>query len=181
MLSYLIDQPFKYYEDLVANSDTFSFMKYTNQPNFKTPEKMYSRGADGKIHLVGHPNWGINQPSKPTFTGKVYILINGGSFSATSEFSSHAHYLKRATFIGEESAGGYYGNSSGFSPLVKLPNTQLGVVVPVVTYYMAVTGYKTASHGIVPDYPIKHTIDDLIAGKDRDIELALKLARKDIQ
>lgn len=181
LLSYLIDRPFKYYDDLVANSDTFSFMKYTNQPNFKSPEKMYNRGADGKIHLVGHPNWGINQPSKPTFTGKVYILINGGSFSATSEFSSHAHYLKRAKFIGEESAGGYYGNSSGFAPMVKLPNTQLGVVVPVVTYYMAVSGYKAASRGIVPDYPIEHSIEDLIAGKDPDIELALKLARKDIR
>ena len=181
LLSYLIDKPFKYYEDLVANSDTFSFLKYTNQPNFKPPEKMYTRDADGKIHLSGHPNWGINQPSKPTFNGKVYILINGGSFSATSEFSSHAHYLKRATFIGEESAGGYYGNSSGFSPLVKLPNTQVGVVVPIVTYYMAVSGYKAASRGIVPDYPVEHTIEDLIAGKDRDLELALQLARKEIR
>ena len=178
LLSYLIDEPFKYYEDLIANNDTFSFMKYTNQPNFKAPERMFNRGSDGKLHMVGHPNWGTNQPSKPTFTGKVYILINGGSFSATSEFSSHAHYRKRATFIGEESAGGYYGNSSGFSPLVKLPNTQLGVVVPVVTYYMAVSGYKPASRGIVPDYPIARTIEDLIAGKDRDLELALTLARK---
>jgi hypothetical protein len=178
LLSYLIDEPFKYYEDLVANNDTFSFMKYTNQPNFKAPERMFNRSPDGKLHMVGHPNWGTNQPSKPTFTGKVYILINGGSFSATSEFSSHAHYRKRATFIGEESAGGYYGNSSGFSPLVKLPNTQLGVVVPVVTYYMAVSGYKPVSRGIVPDHPIVHTIDDLIAGKDRDLELALMLARK---
>ena len=181
LLSYLIDQPFKYYEDLVANSDTFSFMKYTNQPNFKPPEKMFNRGADGKIHLVSHPNWGINQPSKPTFTGRVYVLINGGSFSATSEFSSHAHFLKRATFIGEESAGGYYGNSSGFSPLVKLPNTQLGVVVPVVTYYMAVSGYKAASRGIIPDHSVEHTIEDLIYGKDRDQELALKLARQNMQ
>ena len=181
LLSYLIDKPFKYYEDLIANNDTFSFMKYTAQPNFKAPERMYKRGEDGKLHLVGHPNWGINQPSKPTFTGKVYILLNGGSFSATSEFASHAHYLKRAKFIGEESAGGYYGNSSGFQPLVKLPNTKLGVVVPIVTYYMAVSGYKDASRGIIPDYPIVHTIEDLIAGKDRDLELALKLAREEIR
>lgn len=181
LLSYLIDRPFKYYEDLIINSDTFSFMKYTNQPDFKAPEKLVKRGEDGKFHMVGHPNWGVNQQSKPTFTGKVYILINGGSFSATSEFSSHAHYLKRATFIGEESAGGYYGNSSGLSALVKLPNTQVGVVVPMVTYYMAVSGYKAASRGIVPDYPVKHTIEDLIAGRDRDFELALELARKELR
>src|SRR5215210_7293731 len=94
----------------------------------------------------------INPPSKllrnkPTFTGKVFILINGGSFSTTSEFLSQAHFHKRATFIGEESAGGYYGNSSGFMPVVTLPNTKLAVRVPLMTYYMAVSGYKAASHG----------------------------------
>lgn len=180
LLSYLIDQPFKYYEDLVINNDTFSFAKYTGVPDLKLPEGAAEKGHDGKYHAVGHPNWGINQPSKPTFTGKVYIIINGGSFSTTSEFLSQAHFHKRATFIGEESAGGYYGNSSGFMPNITLPNTKLTVRVPLMTYYMAVTGYKGASHhGVVPDYPVNHNIEDFIAGQDPDLELALKLARAD--
>jgi len=178
LLSYLIDQPFKYYDDLVINNDTFSFMKYAGQADFKVPEKMAQRGSDGKYHATGHPNWGINQPNKPTFTGKVFILTNGGSFSTTSEFLSQAHFHKRATFIGEESAGGYYGNSSGMTPNVTLPNTKLHVRVPLVTYYMAVSGYKTAARGVVPDQLIKHTIDDLISGTDKDMEMALQLARK---
>ncbi len=178
LLSYLVDQPFKYYEDLIINNNTFSFAKYTSQPDFKLPERVAEKGKDGKYHAVGHPNWGINQPSKPTFTGKTYIIINGGSFSTTSEFLSQAHFHKLATFIGEESAGGYYGNSSGFMPNVVLPNTKLSVRVPLMTYYMAVTGYKGASHhGVVPDYPVKHNIEDLIAGRDRDLEIALQLAR----
>jgi len=61
---------------------------------------------------------------------------------------------------------------------VVLPNTKIGVRVPLVTYYMAVRGYKAAAHGVVPDYLVNHTIDDLIAGRDRDMELALQLARK---
>lgn len=178
LLSYLISEPFKYYNDLVINNDHFELMKYAGNPNFKVSAKQAERGADGKFHETSHPNWGINQPSKPTFTGKVYILINGGSFSTTSEFLSQAHYHKRAAFIGEESGGGYYGNSSGMTPQVVLPNTKIGLRVPLVTYYMAVSGYKAAAHGVVPDYPVNHTIDDLIAGRDRDMELALQLARK---
>ena len=178
LLSYLIDQPFKYYEDLIINNNTFSFAKYTGQPDFKLPERVAEKGKDGKYHAVGHPNWGINQPNKPTFTGKIYIIINGGSFSTTSEFLSQAHSHKLATFIGEESAGGYYGNSSGFMPNVTLPNTKLSVRVPLMTYYMAVTGYQGAlHHGVVPDYPVKHNIEDLIAGRDLDLEIALQLAR----
>jgi C-terminal processing protease CtpA/Prc len=178
LLSYLIDQPFKYYDDLVINNDHFEMMKYAGRPDFKISDKQAERGADGKFHATSHPNWGINQPSKPTFTGKVFILINGGSFSTTSEFLSQAHYHKRAVFIGEESGGGYYGNSSGMTPLVTLPNTKLGLRVPLVTYYMAVSGYKAASHGVVPDYPVNHTVDDLIAARDKDMDLALQLARK---
>ena len=71
-------------------------------------------------------------------------MINGGSFSTTSEFLSQAHFHRRATFIGEESAGGYYGNSSGMVPLVTLPNTKVAVRVPLVTYHMSVSGYKAA-------------------------------------
>ncbi|HEX8185738.1 MAG TPA: S41 family peptidase, partial [Blastocatellia bacterium] len=178
LISYLIDKPFKYYDDLIINKNSFSFMKYTGQPDFRLPERVAQRGEDGKYHATGHPNWGINQPNKPTFTGKVFILINGGSFSTTSEFLSQAHFHRRATFIGEESAGGYYGNSSGFMPLVTLPNTKVTVRVPLMTYYMAVSGYKDASHGVVPGHAVKYSIAELLAGTDKEMEVALKLARK---
>ncbi len=178
LLSYLIDKPFKYYDDLIINNNTFSFAKYTNNPQFKLPPTAAERREDGKYHRLGHPNSGINQPSMPTFTGKVFILINGGSFSTTSEFLSHAHFHKRATFIGEESGGGYYGNSSGSTALVTLPNTKLAVRVPLVTYYLSVSGYKAASHGVMPDHAVRYSVAELMAGTDKDMEVALKLARK---
>jgi Peptidase family S41 len=177
LLSFLIDQPFEYYDDLVLNGLDFSFRKYTNQKR-ALPADMLERQPNGKYRLVKHPNWGTQQPSKPTFTGKVYILINGNSFSTTSEFLSHAHARKRATFIGEESGGGYYGNTSGPGAFLTLPNTKLQAYVPLMTYYMAVRGYKAASHGVVPDYPVKYTIDELREGKDKELALALELARK---
>ena len=121
---------------------------------------------------------GIQQPSKPTFAGKVLILINGGSCSTTAEFLSQTHYHKRAKFIGEESGGGYYGTTSGVVPALTLPNSKLIVYVPLVTYYLAVNGYKAVAHGVLPDHPISYTIEELLAGKDKELALALELARK---
>jgi C-terminal processing protease CtpA/Prc len=177
LLSFLIDQPFQYYDDLVLNGLDFGFRKYTSQKQ-SLPANMMERQPNGKYRMVKHPNWGLQQPSKPTFTGKVYILINGNSFSTTSEFLSHAHARKRATFIGEESGGGYYGNTSGPGALLTLPNTKLQTYVPLMTYYMAVRDYKAASHGVVPDYPVSYTIEELCAEKDKELALALELARK---
>jgi C-terminal processing protease CtpA/Prc len=177
LLSYLIDEPFQYYDDLVLNGLDFSFRKHTTQKR-ALPSNMLERQPNGKYRMVKHPNWGTQQPSKPSFTGKVYILINGNSFSTTSEFLSHAHARKRAEFIGEESGGGYYGNTSGPGALLSLPNTKLQAYVPLMTYYMAVRDYKAASHGVVPDHPVKYTIDELLAGSDKELALALELARK---
>jgi hypothetical protein len=177
LLSFLIDEPFRYYDDLVLNGLDFSFRKYTNQQR-ALPANMLERQPNGKYRMVKHPNWGTQQPSKPTFTGKVYILINGNSFSTTSEFLSHAHSRKRAEFIGEESGGGYYGNTSGPGAMLTLPNTKLQAYVPLMTYYMAVRDDQAASHGVMPDYPVKCTIDELLAGSDKELALALEHARK---
>src|SRR5262249_49789992 len=168
LLSFLIDEPFKYYDDLVLNGLEFGFQKYSARKD-ALPAGMMERQSNGKYRMIKHPNWGIQQPSKPTFSGKVFILINGKSFSTTSEFLSHAHARKRATFIGEESGGGYYGNTSGPSCFLTLPNTKLQAYVPLMTYYMAVQGYKAASHGVVPDYPVKYTIEELLDGKDKEL------------
>jgi Peptidase family S41 len=177
LLSYLLDEPFKYYDDLVINARQFTFQKYTDHTE-PLPANLLEVQPDGKYRMVKHPNWGMQQPSKPPFHGKVLILINGGSFSTTSEFLSHAHFHKRATFIGEESGGGYYGNTSGPSLRLTLPHSNVQVRVPLMTYYMAVSGYQAKAHGVLPDCPVEYTIEELLAGKDKELALAFELARK---
>jgi C-terminal processing protease CtpA/Prc len=176
LLSYLLDKPFKYYDDLVVNALEF---KFTRDRFWQTADEMEHR-PDGKYRMVKHPNWGLQEPSKPTFAGKVYILINGGSFSTTAEFLSHIQFHKRATFIGDESGGGYYGNTSGQGINLTLPNTKINVRIPLVSYYLAVGGYEApaALRGVLPDHPIDYSIEDLLAGKDKELDKALELARQ---
>jgi hypothetical protein len=176
LFSYFADEPFRYYDDLVANALTFSFLSQTQQAD-PLPANEFALGADGKYHEVKHPSWGILQPRQPHFAGKVYMLINGGCFSACAEVVSSMHFHKKATFIGEEVGGGYYSNTSGFPYDVYLPHTKIVLVLPVVAYYLSVSGYAHADQGVMPDYPVQSTIQDLLAGKDNDMTLALSLAR----
>ncbi|HMF11550.1 MAG TPA: S41 family peptidase [Gemmataceae bacterium] len=176
LLSYLLDKPFKYYEELVVNAREFSFQKYVKLPAI--PEDSVELRADGKLRVNSPSVYGEQQPSEPTFKGKVLILMNGDSFSATAEFLSIAHFRKRAEFIGEESGGAYYGNNSGVVPALTLPNTKLIIYLPLVAYYMAVSGYKAQAHGVIPDHPVRYRIEELLEGTDKELALALKLARK---
>jgi len=181
LFSYLVDAPFIYYEDLIATKMSFSFAKYTDpHRDLIVPEGVAELRSDGRVHMLKYDNLGLQQPSKPTFTGPVYILINGGCLSTTAEFLTEAHFHHRATFIGEESAGCYYGPTSGDVVKITLPNTKLGIYIPIVSYYMAVGGSHEhlTARGVIPDFPVKSTIADLVAGVDKDLDRALELSRK---
>jgi len=81
-----------------------------------------------------HPGVAEQPPGKYLFMGKVFVLIDGGTFSTAADFCAVTHHLKRATFIGEETGGGYYGNNSGMQTVVTLPNSKTQIRVPMYEY-----------------------------------------------
>ncbi len=176
LFSYLWPEPFTYYRDLVINAREFDFFKYVADAK-PIPSGIVEPRADGRFRFVKHKNWGLQQPGQPNFGGRVFALVNGGSFSTTCEFLSILHFHKRGILIGEEPSGGYYQNTSGFSANVVLPNSKLVLPLRLTTYYLALSGYKRADRSVLPDYPVRHPIADLLARKDKDMELALSLAR----
>ena len=179
LLSYLLDKPFNYYDDVIVNKTRFNFAKYTDpHRDLVVPEGIGEIRPDGKVHIIEHDNAGLQLPSTDAFHGTVYILIDGGCLSTTAEFLTLAQFHHRATFIGEETAGAYYGTTSEVAKII-LPNTKLGVFIPLAASYMAVGGTHEhdSGRGVTPDFPVNHTISDLLAGEDRELELALELAR----
>jgi uncharacterized protein (TIGR03435 family) len=177
LFSYFADQPFTYYRDLIVNKLNFRFFKYVpgREPLPANTRQMVKLGADGKYHVVAHPNWGIQQPAAEHFGGKVVVLMNGGSFSTTCEFLATLHNHGGATFVGEETAGGYYGDASGAEAPLALPNSKLIMPVQLVGRYLAIDGATQGAHGIRPDYPVEYAIEDILAGRDRAMEVALRL------
>jgi len=179
LFAYLTAEPFRYYAALETKKNEYAFFKYTNisPKRHRLPEKRFRKNERGWYDQLGHPNLGTQNPIEPTFEGKVYILINGRSFSATGESTSLIHFHKKAVFIGEECGAGYYGNTSGMMPMVTLPYTQIRIVIPLVRYTMAVSGYP-GDRGIIPEYQVSPTIEDLLQDRDTVMEFAVDLIRK---
>jgi hypothetical protein len=69
-----------------------------------------------------------------------------------------------------------YGNTSGASASVRLPNSKLTLPVQLVGYYMAIDGSAQGTRGIRPDHPVEYSIEDVLARRDREMEIALWLA-----
>ncbi len=180
LLSWLVDQEFRYYDRLQATTNSkYTFSEYARLPKFYGVLRHMIKKTDTGTYVWNHNrNLKILKPQKNSYSGKVYILINGGSFSVTSEFASVAHNLKRAVFIGEETGGGYYGNNSGTFVIVTLPNSRLNIGIPMLAYYTAVKDYPFRDHGIIPDYNVVPSIEDVLSKKDAVLSFAQELIEK---
>ena len=135
------------------------------------------RGADAKLHVVKQAGLDVQQPLPPHYDGRVFALMNGGSFSSSTEFLALLRFYKRAKLVGETPAGTYYGYTCGQMVDLILPNSKLDLNFGLLTFYLDGNGYKHANRSIRPDYPVRYTINELLAGSDKDMELALSLAR----
>ncbi len=182
LYSFLTDSSFRYYDRVeVADNEKLSFLRHTNKPMlfwFFRRLVHKNEGASGR-YLWKHGRYTrIHKPSANNFSGPVFILINGGCFSATTEFAAIAEHNKRAYFVGEETGGAYQGDNSGLEMILTLPNTHIRIRIPMMKYVSAVDNEHARGRGIMPIYKIMPTIEDLIQGKDPEKEFTLDLIQR---
>ena len=118
-------------------------------------------------------NENLHQPKENNFKGTIYVLIDGGSFSASCLLSANLKGSKRAVFVGEETGGTFNGTVAGRMPVFKTPNAKLPIrigLMDIRTPYQLEDGGK----GVVPDVEIIPTLEDKINEKDPEMNWILK-------
>lgn len=181
LVSYLTDKPFRYFDHIEVKTINPSFKEHSDWSGNETRlrEAMTVNPAGGFLVTAKlHPGVVEQPPGKYPFQGKVFVLIDGGTFSTAADFCAVTHHLKRATFIGEETGGGYYGNNSGMQTIVTLPNSKMRIRVPMYEYWNAVPGYDGKRRGTRPDHVVDTKVASLLRGVDEQLDLALKLAAR---
>jgi C-terminal processing protease CtpA/Prc len=115
----------------------------------------------------------LRKPDKNNFSGKVYVLINGMSFSASCVLSAALQQNPKVTFVGEETGGALKGTVAGFMPIVKLPNSKLSLRLGLIDI-QSVNQSGQDGRGIFPNVEIKPTIQDKVEKKDPEMEWVMK-------
>ena len=177
LASYLTDKPFRLFDHINVKTIEPSFKVHTDWSAERTNqlrEKVRPNQTGGYFLL--HSGVEEQSPGKVPFLGKVFVLIDGGTFSTAADFCAVVHHLKRATFIGEETGGAYYGNNSGILARVTLPKSKFQIRLPIYEYWNAVSGYEGKRRGTIPDYVVETKVENLLRGVDPQLELALRLA-----
>lgn len=132
---------------------------------------MTIKGKDNKYRFSMYESW-LRQPNSQRFKGKVYVLINGGCFSATSLLSSNLQGAKRAMFVGMETGGANNGCVAGYMPISTLPKSKLTIKFGLI---VCQTDYKSKidGRGIFPDVEIQPNLADRISGTDPEMKWVL--------
>lgn len=157
-----------------------SYLFYKRMSSIVEPDMKFVKNGN-EYEILGNKNVAQKfkpiTPSKNAFKGKVYVLTDGYSFSATGELIGHLKNINRAIFIGEESGGNPVQFAGGATLDVVLPTSKNGITIPLHQIEMNVK-QQNNGHGIVPDYIIRPTLVDILASKDLEMEFAFTLIKK---
>ncbi|EAZ79837.1 S41 family peptidase [Algoriphagus machipongonensis] len=109
----------------------------------------------------------LPKPSKLVFNGKIFVLVNGRTYSAGSTIARYLKEYANATILGEETGTRYEGFSAGSKSEVVLNNMDMTIAVPRYHIYFPKSKQQVSSNrGIIPDYYITYTMQDYIDQND---------------
>lgn len=152
LTKYLVDSTFSY--SLLKPKRTRA-MKYLNGKgkffHFLSILKYYG----GNIYRIRKSEFGpefrytYKPHTKEKYDGKVYVITDGFTCSASTMVTSWIRKHSNATFLGSQAGGGYNGNNGGSFPIITLPNSKIVIRFP--TYRLILDNESKERTGIVPD------------------------------
>jgi C-terminal processing protease CtpA/Prc len=153
------------------------FSNFFNVVYYKLAKTLISKKeADGKFHFKRFEKHYYAPITKNHFDGSVYILQGGYTFSASTLFTSPLIKQKNVTIVGEETGGGYYGNSAMMIPTIKLPYSGLLFRLPL--YRLVMDKTRPKGGGVMPDVLVDPSSYAIKQGFDIKLETVKKMIQQ---
>lgn len=189
LYSYLALEKFEFIKDIevTSGSSLFHADYFTGLPKVAIPfaalgypiyftiTALSNKEKSGKHYLRNNGIFAIKNPKKNAFKGKLYVLINGSSFSAASTLPAKIKGDKRGFLVGEETGGANDGTVAGRYSTQKLPNSKLQIPIGLMLIQPNIELANTQK-GVVPDKEIVPTLLEVLQKKDIQLDWILKEA-----
>lgn len=181
LLSYLVSEPYRIYDTLSIGKAGF---KKAFKPHFVVS------GIAGRLFLNKKSETGYYRnyvsernkykPSKHNnFRGNLYVLMDGGSYSATTFTISLLKNMNRGVFVGTQPGGANWGSFAGVFHNTKLPNSKIQVRIPLMTLKHSSEGKTISDFFVQPDYWVGQNFEDFLNRKDTNVEFIKMLVQNE--
>jgi len=179
---YLVNRPFKIADSLYAVRRASCYGRYIqNNLGIQLSLPFLTRENKNFYHFGYFERHALTPKRKKHFSGSVYVLTGGNSFSATTLFVNSIKEQENVTVIGEETGGGAYGNSAWMIPDLTLPHTGVRMRLPLFRMVMN-KNLPNNGRGIEPEVEIGPTVESVRRNYDNKMlkasHLILKNRRK---
>ncbi|MFI5132680.1 MAG: S41 family peptidase, partial [Chitinophagales bacterium] len=177
---FIANHPFKIADSLYAVTKKNRYGHYIQNNFWNTLfiKFLTKRKSDGHYHFGYFERHYFNPKKHNHFNGKVYVLIGGNSFSATTLFVNAVIRQDNVITVGEETGGGAYGNNAWLIPDVTLPETGVRFRLPLFRLVMSKDIPKNG-RGILPEIESGPTVDAIRRGADFKLDKVMELIRAD--
>lgn len=115
------------------------------------------------------------RPRGRRFAGPLVVLTDSACSSATFQFANAVRTAGLGTLVGETTGGSRRGLNGSAYFFVQLPGSGLEVDLPIVGSFAT---RPQPDAGVRPDVAVPVTADDIIAGRDRQMDAALADIRR---
>jgi Peptidase family S41 len=175
---YVASEPFNLEDSIIMYKKTLhmKFPWYSIGPAIFA--KFYFRNLDSSrvVHVSKAKR--MYKPNKANhYDGKLYVLMDGGSYSATAFTIGLWRDMNRATFVGTPTGGANWGSFAGQWKNLKLKRSGLGVRVPLYKIVHAQKNKVTSSFTVQPDYFVNTSFADFQKRKDSQLSFVIDLIK----
>ena len=179
LTKFISDKEFKVADSLYTNTRNSHYKKYIENYFFNRlfMQLMTARKKDGRYHFGYFERHHFKPKKKNHYSGNVYVLTGGNSFSATTLFAQTIKEQANVTIVGEETGGGAYGNTAWLIPDVTLPKTGIRFRLPLFRLVINKNIPKDGK-GVQPEIESRPTADAIRKGVDFKMEKVMDLIRK---
>lgn len=174
LLSYLLDSART--QTLYTRIKNYPYKKHTRGNfSFRFTRFVFSIIGKKQIrHDTDYYVYTIRPQKKHVYKSRLYVLINGGSFSASCLVAAYLKSRPATLFIGEESGGTAEGCNAGVTPNYTLPNTGIRIRIPAFRVIHDVQS-TLSGRGLQPDHIISYDFKDIVSRKDLELKKVLEL------
>ncbi len=156
IIGFLSEEPYRLYRNMEIRYSSKAYKKKAGpikvNRTYRSMEKHGEAGGTNGNYKFDRFTGKIK--SNPFhYAGTVYVMVNGGTYSAASELACYLNEHVEAVIVGGETGGTCDPITAGMHGIAKLPNTGITVHIPLVTYYKDITQPRQAGCGLQPDIP----------------------------
>lgn len=168
-----------------------------NASKFKTPTLNYDqdtpifedyRPIEGKrgLYLYQLAKEASTTPndtaSQEAYKGRVYVIIDSGSASASTEFAGNIKHSGRGIILGRETASSYHFFTALKFASIQLQHSQYGASIPLVrcVFDEEISDKFPAGRGVIPDIELPISLEELQSPDDYLLRRVLERIHSDL-